>query len=142
VLKDCFDKRNIYLNSKKMPNYEYFILNGNPNSYKEKIGGLLSKKNAQPLGVSYCSNILTSNYANELNRRKGKVFIGPGCHLHSSLIVGQRKRKNKCQYLIRNTWGDRCRYPWPCLMRNGKAHGIWIDAEKFLRNTHQIYVIP
>jgi len=142
VLKPCFDRRNIYLNSRKIPEYKFFALNEDPLSYQERIGKLLTKPNAQPLGISYCANVLTSSFADELRRKNNQVSIGPGCHLHSSMIVGQRTRRDKCQYLVRNTWGDKCKYAWPCLMRDGRAHGIWVAGKSLLRNINQIYYLP
>jgi hypothetical protein len=70
---------------------------------KNKMMDLLSKnfllgKGASPVG-------LTFDVRNLLERplRNGEVHSN-----HSSLIIGRKKIKSSCYYLIRNSWGESC----------------------------------
>ncbi|MEO5969775.1 MAG: C1 family peptidase [Bdellovibrionia bacterium] len=70
---------------------------------KNRIMDLLNKnfllgKDASPVG-------LTFDVRNLLERplRTGEVDTH-----HSSLIIGRKKIKNSCYYLIRNSWGESC----------------------------------
>ena len=64
------------------------------------------------------------------------------CHGHASILVGQRERAGRCEFLLRNTWGSKCVYDWECQkdrLKNGKTVGVWIDARKLMDNTHSFF---
>lgn len=56
--------------------------------------------------------------------------------LHASTIVGRKwnEQTNKCEYLIRNSWGESCAYyknPEKC-----EDGYIWVDRDKIMANLH------
>lgn len=76
----------------------------------------------EPLYLSYDRNILTK--PDYIEDRTG-VFRKP----HGSIIVGRRfnSQANKCEYLIKNSWGPSCSLYNPALScENGQ---IWVSEE-------------
>ncbi len=100
----------------------------NRTTAKNKIASLLSLKNPQPIGIEYCSGVL---------------FDKKECGKHASMIVGREMRNGKCSYLIRNSWGKKCRfksdfenlkYAHEC-DQNGQ---IWIPEDVLLERTDKL----
>lgn len=143
----------------------------------KKIAELL--KADQPVGISYCASILgDKNYRGISASRNDKVRvlnrtmrviaesdvksgkkstleggITQGCGRHASLIVGSRKRNNKCQYLLRNSWGSKSYEDFPdcvcetskgkyvdCKHQDGKPNkvGCWIDRDSLTPNIYTL----
>ncbi len=89
---------------------------------RQQIDALLIQHRGQPLGISYCDQVLTEgvNYPGAIIDSQtglkctprldasGKPMSGNG--RHASMIIGRRKNtaNNKCQYLVRNSWGSSC----------------------------------
>ena len=117
-------------------------------SLKEKrkiVDSLLRKSQPQPIMISYCyqpyknkkeSIIPDSNFHTAFAASHGKK----DCGRHASLIIGQRKKGNKCEYLLRN--------PNDCIRKeilNGlyyTCEGItdkWVDTKLLLNNTYNLY---
>jgi hypothetical protein len=146
VFKGCFGKKNIYLKSLKMPHPKR-LWGDNPSKVYWRIRKLLEKKeNPQPVGIGYCSKILTEKGFRGVDRAKdtGEVRPRMGCGGHASIIVGQRERKGRCQFLIRNTWGNNCQVykpaGWECKKdKDGKAAGVWVDANELSYNILSVY---
>jgi hypothetical protein len=80
-----------------------------------------------PVGIGYCGHVL------ELGRAYAEEI--PYCGGHAGVLIGRRQHpvtlngrtRNKCQYLIRNSWGTSCnRYhpDWDC-----EGGNIWVDAD-------------
>ncbi|MBI3555014.1 MAG: hypothetical protein HY074_01970 [Deltaproteobacteria bacterium] len=96
---------------------------------------LLEKKNAQPIAVKTCSNIMT----------QGKNYRGvnddgtfaPDCKKHFLLIIGQKEIDGKCRFLMRNSWGsdeDGYSEDW-----QPPEHGnLWIDEDSMAANTKEM----
>jgi hypothetical protein len=129
VFSDCLKKENIYLKSQKLPPL-YWIKNNNKKRTAKRIVELLDRKNPTWLGMSYDAGILRNQ-----NHRYEKST-------HVSLIVGKRVRENRCQFLVRNSWGNYCRYDkaWECKKdRSGRETGLWMDAEKLVSNIQGVY---
>ena len=148
------------------------------NELDQKIINIL--KSNQPVGISYCSSVLQDkNYRGISNSRndsvrilhrtlrviseedtkkgsfsKGDGKIFKGCGRHASLIVASRKKDNKCQYLLRNTWGADPLYRdfKDCLCETSKGKyvacknkdanpnkvGCWIDSESLTPNIYSL----
>ncbi|MDC0255956.1 hypothetical protein OAK75_13740 [Bacteriovoracales bacterium] len=148
VFKGCFGKENIYLKSLKMP-YPKRVWGGNISKVYWTIRKLLEKKdNPQPVGIGYCSRILTKKGFRGVNVASdtGEVQPRMGCRGHASIIVGQRERGGTCQFLIRNTWGNDCHVykpaGWECKKdKNGKAAGVWVDAKELSYNVLSVYYL-
>jgi len=127
VFSDCFKKENIYLKSKKLPPL-YWIKNTNYQRTTKRIVGLLDRKNPTWLGMSYDAGILRNK-----NHKYKKST-------HVSLIVGKRVREGKCQFLVRNSWGNYCKYDWECKKdRSGREQGLWMDADRLVPNIRGVY---
>lgn len=160
VFKDCFKPRGIYLKSKKLPPFEVvyvkktydllksygemgkeFVKGKIPLSkdlfYKRILGLLNKKEKPQPIGIAYCSGFLMDKKSVGLTPSGG--MDESKCYAHASLIVGKRKRGNKCQFLIRDTRGEKCQYDWECLKdQKGRTLGLWVDSEAFMNNVFSL----
>lgn len=128
------------------------------NDFRKTINEKLDRKNAMPIGITYCKHIL-----------KDRESIGVGMNsqlddrtckngVHASVIVGRRLLKFKngdkvdtiCQYLVRNSYGSSCNEyePYekdalpnssgenPKVCENGQ---IWVDEHLLLRNTAEVF---
>jgi len=129
VFSDCFKKENIYLKSQKLPPL-FMIKNKNHKKTTQRIVELLDRKKPTWLGMSYDHHILRNQY-HKFNEST-----------HVSLIVGKRVRNNRCQFLVRNSWGNFCKYDsaWECKKDpGGREVGLWMDAEKLVSNIRSVY---
>ena len=97
---------------------------------------ILSRPGAQPIGVGFCSNILTTS----------NTFIQPGgskqhCGPHAALLAGVRCAGGKRQFLLRNSWGNNCgsqlhaRHKTNCDRRGN----VWVDAENLMKSSDKVY---
>jgi hypothetical protein len=118
-----------------------------PEKFKEKIHQLFDRPlNASlPLGIEYCSGILTSpnkdfihnrtfgSDINYLNSPKAIRNFKDGCGFHASALIGRERREDgKCYFLVQNSWGASCHfYSNPELCEDGK---IWVDEDVLSRN--------
>lgn len=124
----------------------------------DQLNHRLELPNAQPTTISYCDQVLTQGSAySGVNRDPG--FTGRQCvdaahpdslFRHASLVIGRRinPQTNRCQFLVRNSWGSQCmtgtpRRPvyapeWDC------DHGnIWVDTDALAKNTYELqYLAP
>ncbi|RLA64368.1 MAG: hypothetical protein DRQ88_04025 [Epsilonproteobacteria bacterium] len=145
--KACDDPRNQYFYSKKIPNPVYINYETKPwgpfnkpwQARYNQIVDFLNNKNAQPVGIGYCANVITNkNY-----RYKPKDYR---CERHASVILGKRKRNGKCEFFLRNTWGNTCdKIPWECSSnpKYPQGHGYWVDGEALARNLQElVYLRP
>ena len=90
----------------------------------QEISALLHRPNAQPIGISYWSGFLQKGGSYSMHDRP-----------HGSLIIGQRKRGDQCQYLIRNSYGpgkDGYSPDW-----EADGGDIWVDADVVAKNLIQ-----
>lgn len=130
------------------------------NIFSSKLSSLRS-----PISIAYCSNLWKnpSYHGVGLTNDNLRDRLEKDCHYHESLIVGQKKVDNSCQYLVRNTWGDRFNRDnekWKCLCRskttgeyvddcdarthndgNYAVEGCWIPADVLARNTGVVTVL-
>ncbi len=93
----------------------------------------LKKKNAQPVMMSYCGDVLVKG---RTYRGLGNAILDPIktglCGYHASAIIGLREKDHTTQFLVRNSWGTGCygySADWDC--ENGN---LWLDAEVLARN--------
>ena len=107
IFSSCFKKENQYkeINSSNLENYR-ICTRTEPNPLKQikQVLNLLNRK--EPIGFSYQSKVL---YDKEIYKEKGRVQTN-----HVSVIVGKRVRNNKCELLVKNSWGNYCGYDWEC----------------------------
>lgn len=107
--------------------------------YKNRIHQLLTKRNAQPVGVGYCSGFLSEgkNY-----RGYNSGFLGftslsvKDCGLHESVVIGRKMIRGKCHFKIRNSWGKYAVYhpDW----QNNYDGNVWVDEETLTANMGSI----
>lgn len=109
---------------KKVPNIPQLKRYDSEGSYytvEQNIYQGLRSEN--PIGLTYCSNIWDDQ---AFSRTKNPNR----CKSHASLIVGQRiASPGGCQYLIRNSWGDKWGPQFQnktCMCRNRKS-GVFVD---------------
>lgn len=100
-----------------------------PDRFKATVNAELDRGlvKAYPIGVAYCASIFDEGRA-----FKSKDYGDAACRRHASLIIGRRrdpKDRNRCQFLIRNSWGRSCSsyHPdWDCEASRGS---VWVDAD-------------
>ena len=81
-----------------------------------------------PMSIAYSSKVL---YDPKAKRSKSG---------HASIILGQRfnPKNNKCELLLRNSWGD-CGYAHKSYECNKKNGHIWLPRDALLKNTYGIH---
>lgn len=93
---------------------------GSPDALMGDIDRQISEK--QPVGISYCSVMLSEKGANGLDY-SGK--IKSNCGAHGSVIIGRKgDSSGSCQYLIRKSNGD-----------------IWVSEYQLKRNIFWVHVV-
>ena len=110
-------------------------------------------KKGLPAGVEVCDNFLfkagPKMYFDSMDDEASKVpvhqMMPDNCSGHSMLVIGRRKnpKTNKCQYLLRNSWGVKaCQYyrglPSSDCDKNGQT---WVDDDTLLTNTKNVDVV-
>jgi hypothetical protein len=123
------------------------------------LNNVLTADRSQPVGLGYCSNIL--DYAPgtlglmKRPRLLNLVLKLKKCSAHYSVIVGQRPVSNKCEFLIRNTYGTGkwannrscfCEFSsgsrGSCnsesLPTDSKVLGCWVDGKELASNTFDL----
>ncbi|TDJ08806.1 MAG: hypothetical protein E2O68_01440 [Deltaproteobacteria bacterium] len=146
IFKECQKPENKYLITKKMPSPKTYTLR--PAKWvKKKIIKSLNRKNPQPVGITYCMDVLMNSDHVGLSRIN---FPKKNCGLHASIIIGKRERNGRCEFFLKNTGGEDCSFyddTWECVLHRGikynkwsgggRSHGIWIDAHQLSRNIIQ-----
>ena len=135
---NCADARKIKVNAQfKIKNYS---TNFNSNLAIRYINRELDLglKSAYPIGISYCSKLLGKGFDYK-TPQDGAV----NCGNHASLVVGRRRNSitNRCEYLIRNSWGKSCygySKDWTCEKERGT---VWVDSEKLSENIYDLQMI-
>lgn len=94
------------------------------------------------IGISYCSRVVKNRNVRGLT--PDRSGFTNNCGNHASIIVGKRARGGRCQFMVRNTWGDSCKYDWECEKnQQGQEEGFWVDAEALVNNIYKLdYFIP
>ena len=121
------------INSSNLENYR-ICTRTEPNPLKQikQVLNLLNRK--EPIGFSYQSKVL---YDKEIYKEKGRVQTN-----HVSVIVGKRVRNNKCELLVKNSWGNYCGYDWECQKdARGREIGLWTDAKILLSQTPHLFYL-
>jgi len=130
VFKECFKKENIYLGTLNLPNISKET---NPAKFVPTIISNLDRKN--PMVVGYSHQLLREG-GGTFNKIKYLINFAD----HESVLIGKRVRGKKCQFLLKNTWGNYCKYAWECQKSpNGGEIGAWIDADSLAPAIDQLY---
>ena len=96
---------------------------------------ILAQPSAQPLGINFCSAMLTGS----------STFVSPNisgnqCKNHAAVLAGQRCRGGRRQFLLRNSWGEDCGDLAPRHRANCDGRGnLWVDGENLMRSTYSLY---
>lgn len=97
------------------------------------VEAMLKAGNKQPVGITYCSSVLTAPNSTKINDITGAIE-SETCGAHASLIIGRRLTgAGQCQFLVRNSWGQN--YHYPAGITTDEDGDIWLDEEDLLRNT-------
>lgn len=138
---ECQKPTSIYLGTKRIPEpVDLVIRKNNIDAISNLLRGLLLQINPQPIGIGYCAEVLENrsymgmtpdpNFNMQMIAKDEEK-----CGNHASIIIGMSKIGGKCHYLIRNTWGKRCDYDWPCRFNaNKEAVGIWVEESALINN--------
>jgi hypothetical protein len=105
----------------------------------------LNQDNPQPVAISLCGSFLQKGPAyGEIEVRRVSWSISRQCSddsEHAVIVIGRRPnpKTNRCEYLIRNSWGTNwCRSsPWEC---DAKGQ-VWVDGEELDQHADQAYYV-
>ncbi len=103
-------------------------------------------ENAYPIGIAYCSKVFMAGRSYQEQEWTNDDV----CGRHASMIIGRRKvtiqdpthpekKKNVCQYKIRNSWGTRAcnkwnyHSDWDCRSDPGS---VWVDRDVLTTAIH------
>ncbi len=102
-----------------------------------EIHRLLAQENAQPIGIDFCANLLDRGrrYRGDMY---GRTRDENDCGMHAALIIGQRRnpRTDRCEFLIRNSWGVDAQYSSDWEKSNGN---VWVDGNDLINNSVHYY---
>ena len=142
IFKDCDKKENTYLSSYRIPSFTKSKIDWNWKKSMKILSRLLEVPNALPVMISYCGRLLEDNKLEGVSNRFGRLKTAKNCGRHASVILGQRKRKGRCQYLVRDSHGTDCkRYnrKWSCSGGSyNEGFGIWLDGEALAKNMYRL----
>ena len=110
-----------------------------PGEIKAQMQVLLGAKTPFPFAIEYCSGVLDGRQNLITNRVFDKTLtylnsdqsirnFSADCGFHVSVIVGQEKRDDHCEILIRNSWGREA----------GDNGYYWVDADALSANTLRV----
>lgn len=109
-----------------------------PKKLSDYAWNILSRPGAQPLGIGFCSNILTTN----------NTFINPSsnpstCGPHAAVLAGVRCVGGQRQFLLRNSWGKNCGQNLSLRHRSNcdKRGNVWVDANSLMRSANKVYQV-
>ncbi|HAR43015.1 MAG TPA: hypothetical protein DCS07_10370 [Bdellovibrionales bacterium] len=132
-------------------------------SLKARIHEALERPNPMPIGISICAAIIRSEATLNLWQKEVAqpgstipAFPEPGaswknhpfCEPHAVLIVGRQKNPltQKCQLVIRNSWGSVCERMATCTSASCSCEKdtgqLLIDEELVAENTWDIQTVP
>jgi hypothetical protein len=95
------------------------------NTFLGNINGLLNR--GKPFEVSY--NVKS-------------IMRDGSSGYHSSVVVGRRFKDGKCQYQIRNSWGQSCEpYNLQNVSCDAKTGSYWVNDELFIKMSRDINYI-
>lgn len=95
-----------------------------------KLHALFDLSQPQPVGLGYCANI----YYQKPN------YFGH-CGGHASVIIGRRRGPSgKCEFLIRNSWSEKC-VSDVFKGENCEKGQYWVDDSTILNNSESMTVL-
>ncbi|MBY0471581.1 hypothetical protein K2X30_10480 [bacterium] len=125
------------LDGDPIPESKFFMVyESTPTSVLVAFLDRLPNSQAMPFAPLHCENVFKSDSTYRGVYEKGE--ISDTCRTHITLIIGKRPNQDtgRCEFLIRNSWGENCGPlvdPWKCEKGTGS---FWIDAEALVANTH------
>ncbi|HAR44369.1 MAG TPA: hypothetical protein DCS07_17360 [Bdellovibrionales bacterium] len=128
-------------------------VDGKADSHMNRIREQISKPGNLPVALDICSAAFRPDGLIQAWQAKDKITVPangswlnhPKCGLHAVMIIGQQKNPvtNKCQLVLRNSWGPACGGSCNnkrCSCEPGSGN-ILIDADFALTNTRRYSVI-
>lgn len=106
LLADC--------ENKTVPRFHYSLVKGNSMTLEKFMDNLLKKK--KPVALGLCASALKSGNTKVYNSS------GDECGRHEVMAVGKRKKNNRCEVLIRNSWGYWDPIGISCACRDGQGN--------------------
>lgn len=101
------------------------------NSFIRATKAVLQSPKPQPVGISYCADVLTTANFQGLHADGSEK---KQCNMHASVVVGYRESHGRDFFLVRNSWGGNCsRYAWEC-----EKGQIWVPAKELMSNTSSL----
>ncbi|MBI3542262.1 MAG: hypothetical protein HY075_03170 [Deltaproteobacteria bacterium] len=113
--------------SPKTPKPQTFVT-GTPDGYRKHVDELFARKNPQPIGISFCGNIM----------KEGAGYKS-SCWGHAAVLMGRRfnPESNQCELLVRNSWGPSCGMYAKDVKCEGNGN-FWVSSDLMMKNTRQL----
>lgn len=130
--KLCTDKNIAKI---KIPNAKMELLDPRSNEPKpiERMKSLLGRPNPQPVGITYCPNVLRDPKQTAIDSRGRFACDNP----HLSAVVGGRTGPSgECEYLIRNSYGSSCDGYTANSCERGQ---VWVSESALQKNTGAVF---
>lgn len=118
---------------------------------RDLINRRLDESNPQPIGISYCRDVLLDPNVNGVSERGFLTEATCKGELHSSVIVGRRllryqsegRTKTICQFLVRDSYGTSCNAykddPNATPKEVCERGQVWVDEDVLMHNTSEVY---
>lgn len=108
---------------------------------KESVPSLKDKIKTKKF-LTTINGLLDSGKPIEVSYEIGHIAIEGATGHHSSLVVGRRFKNGKCQYQIRNSWGQTCHaYNLNTVSCDAKSGSYWVNDEVFVNMSKDISYI-
>jgi hypothetical protein len=115
---------------------------------RARLHRLLTRAGAQPVGISICANVLQSaapwrgtsfSTSDNTLHCAADASIGLGADgRHAVVVVGQRWNtgNNRCEFLVRNSWGTGCNSYAAGMECSGGQ--VWVNEADLSENTFRV----
>lgn len=135
VFYKCEIRGNKYRETSQEVMQNYNVCSVENNHSTQFVLHMLQKlQNNEPIAFNYYVGILNAKKHSDVQRLSNL--------LHQSVLIGNRVRKNRCQFLVQNSWGNYCRYNWECQRdEKGNEIGVWVDSYELQNVIKSMYYI-
>lgn len=158
--KHCAPEKRTFVMVPEVERLNYKTLNDDA-AYERFLNAKLAAK-PSPVSIAYCANVWKNPDFDgiDTNLFGHRDVVRKNCEYHESLVVGQKKLRNSCHYLVRNTWGTKWtahNRNYACVCRDKKSgafeddcrpethgndrytvEGCWIRSADLARNIGQL----
>jgi hypothetical protein len=126
--------------------HETLISTARGNQSNHEVSSMIQKKlnENRPVMAGYCNRIYSKPNGFDLNTYPRLARgVNPLCRSHYSVLVGSRPKGNSCEFLLRNSMGEKYWAPkeYECLCENVDAKGATFNCKKQTFNENKMKVL-